>query len=136
VPHLEIEYLDGLPQDSAFGPVEPDQRAHPADGRLSRCLAVVGVLIAIVAVAVSIGLAVTYRSSTGDPLGPPGRYVAEQGVPPAADLVIGTVGLALGLGLISLSRLVANSAAALSQLEAIRLVLAERAGDGGDAGAR
>ena len=125
MPHLEIEYLDGLDHGSIIRQSEPGRRVHLTDSRFATFAAIVGVLITIAAVVVSVALAFTYTPSVGDPLGPPRFYQPASGVPWAADLVIGTIGLVLGLGLVSLSRLVANSAATLSHLVAIRALLTE-----------
>jgi hypothetical protein len=122
----EIEYLDSVdrgPSLSGHG----RRGAGTIDSRLGTVLGVVGWLIVVAAIAVAIGLSVTYRPTHGDPMRPvPTNYVSERGIPPAADLLLGAVGVVLGLGLVGLGRLLVSSASTAAQLTAITRFLEER----------
>jgi len=124
--HLEIEYLDGPGDDPTQARRVQAQGIHLTDAWFAQLVTALGGLIAVGAVVVCVVLALTYTPSVGDPFGRQSAYRPESGVPPAAALVIGTTGLVLGLGLVSLGRLVASSAATLAELVEIRLLLGDR----------
>jgi hypothetical protein len=122
----EIEYIDSVDQRSSLQDDTID-RPVPGRSRFSTLLGVAGWLIFATAVAVAIGLSVTYRSTQGDPMRPAASgYVSERGVPPAADLLLGMVGVVLGLSLVAFARLVENSTTSVTQLAAITRLLTEQ----------
>jgi hypothetical protein len=126
MPGSEIEYIDSVNRASGA----TGQRIDPPVVRgswFSTCLRVAGWLVVAAAIAVAIGLAVTYRSTHGDPMRATSTgYVSERGVPPVADLVLGTVGVALGLFLVAAGQLLDDSANMVGQLSAVRLLLTEQ----------
>jgi hypothetical protein len=127
VSEFEIEYLDDQGQDRSAAVSESWRVTR--DARIATFVEVVGWVLACAAIVAAIVLALAYVPSTGDPLGPPGQYVGGRGLPYGADAVIGLVGLVLGLGLVALGRLIANTSATVSRLAAIERALTERADD-------
>ncbi len=122
----DIEYIDSVDRGSSL---RGDSEVGPGlgDARLASILGVIGWLVVAAAIVVAIGLAIAYRPSHGDPMRPvPTDYTSERGVPPAADLVLGTVGVVLGLGLVAFGRLLVHSATTAAQVTAIAGLLAER----------
>jgi hypothetical protein len=123
---LELEYIDSVDRGSKRGGHE-QVAADTLDSRLATVIGVTGWLIVAAAIVVGVALAVTYRPSEGDPMRPTQtNYVSERGVPLAADLALGTVGVVLGLGLVALGRLLVHSATMAARLTVIARRLDEQ----------
>jgi hypothetical protein len=129
MPEFEIEYLDDLGQDREAGPRESARRPVLSDDRLAGFVGIVGWIVAGFAVIVAIALALSYVPATGGP-GSPGPYIGDSGVPLGLDAILGLIGLVLGLGLVALGRLIANTAITASRLAAIEHALNDHGNDG------